>query len=38
MMFGYSFEASWERSGLVEECLTKDRRAAGASLTGVTAL
>ena len=29
---------SWERSGSVVECLTRDRRAAGSSLTGVTAL
>ena len=28
----------WERSGLVVECLTQDRRAAGSSLTGVTAI
>ena len=28
----------WERSGSVVECLTRDREAAGASLTGVTAL
>ena len=28
----------WERSGSVVECLTQDRRAAGSSLTGVTAL
>ena len=28
----------WERSGSVVECLTRDRRAAGLSLTGVTAL
>ena len=28
----------WERSGSVVECLTWDRRAAGSSLTGVTAL
>ena len=28
----------WERSGSVVECLTRDRRAAGSSLTGVTAL
>ena len=28
----------WERSGPVVECLTRDRRAAGSSLTGVTAL
>ena len=27
-----------ERSGLVVECLTRDRRAAGLSLTGITAL
>ena len=27
-----------ERSGSVVECLTRDRRAAGWSLTGVTAL
>ena len=27
-----------ERSGSVEECLTRDRRAAGSSLTGVTVL
>ena len=29
---------SWERSGSVVECLTRDRRTAGSSLTGVTAL
>ena len=28
----------WELSGSVVECLTLDRRAAGSSLTGVTAL
>ena len=28
----------WERSGSVVECLTRDREAAGSSLTGVTAL
>ena len=28
----------WERSGSVVECLTRDREAAGFSLTGVTAL
>ena len=27
-----------ERSGSVVECLTRDQRAAGSSLTGVTAL
>ena len=31
-------EKSRERSGSVVECLTRDRRAAGSSLTGVTAL
>ena len=29
---------TWERSGSVVECLTRDRRVAGSSLTGVTAL
>ena len=28
----------WERIGSVVECLTRDRRTAGSSLTGVTAL
>ena len=28
----------WERSGSFVECLTRDRRAAGSSLNGVTAL
>ena len=28
----------WERSGSVVDCLTRDRGAAGSSLTGVTAL
>ena len=28
----------WEHSGSVVECLTRDREAAGSSLTGVTAL
>ena len=28
----------WEPSDSVVECLTPDRRAAGSSLTGVTAL
>ena len=32
------YELFWERSGSVVECLTRDRRAAGSSLTGVTAL
>ena len=31
-------EGKGERSGSVVECLTRDRRAAGSSLTGVTAL
>ena len=29
---------SWERSGSVVECLTRDQRATGSSLTDVTAL
>ena len=29
---------SWEHSGSVVECLTRDRRATGSSLTGVTVL
>ena len=33
-----SFSKSRERSCSVVECLTRDRRAAGSSLTGVTAL
>ena len=28
----------WECSGSVVECLTRDRGAAGSSLTGITAL
>ena len=32
------FPSARERSGSVVECLTGDRRAAGFSLTGVTAL
>ena len=31
-------EHNRERSGSVVECLTRDRRVAGSSLTGVTAL
>ena len=31
-------EAARERSGSVVECLTRDREAAGSSLTGITAL
>ena len=29
---------SWERSGSVVECLTRNQRAASSSLTGITAL
>ena len=29
---------SWERSGSVIECLTRDRGATGSNLTGITAL
>ena len=32
------YKLKLERSGSVVECLTRDRRAAGSSLTGVTAL
>ena len=35
---GVSYGVRRERSGSVVECLTRDRRAAGSSLTGVTAL
>ena len=35
---GKILKAYWERSGSVVECLTRDRGAAGFSLTGVTAL
>ena len=34
----YFTKEIWERSGSVVECLTRDRRVAGSSLTGVTAL
>ena len=34
----YGTLEAWERSGSVVECLTRDRGAAGSSLTGVTAL
>ena len=34
----YSRRKGREHSGSVVECLTRDRRAAGSSLTGVTAL
>ena len=36
--FFFSYILCRERSGSVVECLTRDRRAAGSSLTGVTAL
>ena len=35
---GLHYSPKWECSGSVVECLTRDRRAAGSSLTGVTAL
>ena len=38
MSLKYSTLSSRERGGSVVECLTRDRRAAGSSLTGVTAL
>ena len=38
MNFFFFFFFNRERSGSVVECLTRDRRAAGSSLTGVTAL
>ena len=34
----YIISTNLERSGSVVECLTRDRGAAGSSLTGVTAL
>ena len=34
----FKHSSCWERSGSVVECLTRDRRVAGSSLTGVTAL
>ena len=34
----YHIILRWEHSGSVVECLTRDRRAAGSSLTGITAL
>ena len=34
----YRIDNIWERSGSVVECLTRDRGAAGPSLTGVAAL
>ena len=35
---GLATKQDWERSGSVVECLTQDQRAAGSSLTSVTAL
>ena len=35
---GMTLSTRRERSGSVVECLTRDRRAAGSSLAGVTAL
>ena len=34
----YSTKIDWEHSGSVLECMTRDRRVAGSSFTGVTAL
>ena len=34
----FTYHTNRERSGSVVECLTRDQRAAGSSLTGVTAL
>ena len=38
LIFTFYYKYIWERSGSVVECLTRDRRVAGSSLTGVTAL
>ena len=38
LMYFLKFNIYWERSGSVVECLTRDRGAAGLSLTGTTAL
>ena len=38
MPLAQGHNAVGERSGSVVECLTRDRRASGLSLTGVTAL
>ena len=37
-MTSLNYICTRERGGSVVECLTRDRRAAGSSLTGVTAL
>ena len=37
-IYNRSLQVYRERSGSVVECLTRDRRVAGSSLTGVTAL
>ena len=38
ILYQVNMQYSGERSGSVVECLTRDRRAAGSSLTGITAL
>ena len=38
ILFAFLNFSLGERSGSVLECLTRDRRAAGSGLTGVTAL
>ena len=39
LLYNYwGHDVMWERSGSVVKCLTRDRMAAGSSLTGVTAL
>ena len=38
ILFHYRLPVNRERSGSVVECLTRDRRAAGLGLTGITAL
>ena len=38
IVLGHCYLDLWERSGSVVECLTRDRRVAGSSLTGATAL
>ena len=38
LIYLYDITMNRDRSGSVVECLTRDRRAAGSSLTGVTAL
>ena len=38
MVYPFYYMAIWEGSGSEVECLPRDRRATGSSLTGVTAL